>query len=161
MKRKYLEIGKIVNTHGLDGEVKIIPWADSPQALLDIEIFYIDEKPVRLIRGRIHKGTVLATLEGVSDVNAAMRLKNKTVFIDRDDIELEDGAFFIQDIIGAEVVDERGAKIGVLAEVLEKPSSNVYVISGEREILVPAVPEFILGADVENGVITVRLLEGM
>jgi 16S rRNA processing protein RimM len=161
MKKQYLEAGKIVNTHGVRGEVKIQPWADSAEFLQDFPTIYIDGAPVRVLSSRVHKDCLIAALEGVGDVNDAMRLKNKTVFIDRSDATLEDGSFFIQDIIGASVRDESGAELGTLADVLELPAGNVYVVRGAREILVPAVPEFVRKTDADAGVITVRLIEGM
>ena len=86
MKERYLETGKIVNTHGIAGEVKILPWADAPDFLLDFDTLYIDGKPVKLLAARVHKNCVLAKLEGVDDVNAAMRLRDKVVSIDREDV---------------------------------------------------------------------------
>ena len=79
----------------------------------------------------------------------------------RADAKLPRGAYFLQDILGAKVQDEQGREIGVLTEVLERPASNIYVVQGEQEHLIPAVPEFILSTDPEAGVITVRLIEGM
>lgn len=160
-KKKYIEAGKIVNTHGVKGEVKIQVWLDSPEFLRKFKTLYIDSKPVKLLSGRTHKGFLIAALEGVEDINAAMSLKNKTVFIDRDDAKLPKGAYFLQDIIGARVVDEQGGEIGTLEDILETPASDVYVVRGESEHLIPAVDEFILSTDAENGVITVRLIEGM
>ncbi len=161
MKKKYLEAGQIVNTHGIKGEVKIMPWSDSADFLLNFDTVYIEGEPVRLLGGRVHKSFLIARFEGIENVNDAMRLKNQVVFIDRDDIELPEGDFFLQDIIGARVVDEDGNELGRLADVLELPAGNVYVVQGEREILIPARPEFVLNTDVEAGIITVRLLEGM
>ena len=116
---------------------------------------------MRVLAARVHKQTVLARLEGVEDVNAAMRLKGRRVFIDRADAKLPKGGYFIQDIIGAEVVTESGESVGKLTEVIDAPASMVYVVKGERERLIPAVPEFILRTDADAGVITVRLIEGM
>lgn len=161
MKEKFIEAGEIVNTHGVRGEVKIMPWTDTPEFLRAIKTLYIDGRAVRVLAARVHKGAVLATLEGVADVNAAMRLKGKRVFIDRDDAALPEGRFFIQDIIGAEVVTETGERVGTLAEAIDAPAGMVYVVRGETEHLIPAVPEFVLRTDVDNGVITVRLIEGM
>lgn len=160
-KKKYLEAGQIVNTHGVRGEIKIMPWADSPEFLLKFKTLYIGERGFKVQSSRVHKNMVLAKMEGIDDVNDAMSLKNKTVCIDRDDVKLPKGRFFISDIIGAEVVNENGDMIGVLADVMEMPAQNIYVVRGEREIMIPAVDEFILETDVENGRITVRLIEGM
>lgn len=161
MKERFIEAGEIVNTHGVRGEVKILPWTDSAEFLAKFRTLYIDGAPVRVLAARVHKQTVLARLEGVEDVNAAMRLKGRRVSIDRADARLPEGGYFIQDIIGAEVVTESGESVGKLAEVIDAPASMVYVVKGERERLIPAVPEFILRTDADTGVITVRLIEGM
>ena len=160
-KKQYIEAGRIVNTHGVAGEVKIQVWLDSPQFLKTFRRCFIDKREVKLLSARVHKGFLIAKLEGVEDVNAAMALKGRTLFIDRSDARLPKGAFFLQDIIGASVVDEQGSEIGKLADVMETPASNVYVVKGEREHLIPAVPEFIMSTDTENGIITVHLIEGM
>ena len=160
-KKQFLEAGRIVNTHGVRGEVKIQPWADSPEFLKDFGTLYIDGAPVKVRSARVHKGCVIASLEDIDDVNGAMRLKGKLVSIDRRDAKLPEGGYFIQDIIGARVVDETGAEVGTLAEVLNLPGSDVYVVRGEREILIPAVPQFILSRDIDAGVITVRMMEGL
>ena len=160
-KKQFLEAGRIVNTHGVRGEVKIKPWADSPEFLKDFGTLYIDGAPVKVRSARVHKGCVIASLEDIDDVNGAMRLKGKLVSIDRRDAKLPEGGYFIQDIIGARVVDETGAEVGTLAEVLNLPGSDVYVVRGEREILIPAVPQFILSRDIDAGVITVRMMEGL
>ena len=92
---------------------------------------------------------------------AYLYLKNKVLSIRRSDAALPHGAFFLQDILGAKVVDEDGHEIGVLQDVMETPASNIYVVRGETEHLIPAVPEFIKMTDAEAGVITVHLIEGM
>ena len=78
MKNQFLEAGQIVNTHGIQGEVKIVPWCDTPEFLCQFDTLYLDGRPVKVLARRVHKGNVLAKLEGVSDVNAAMVLKGKT-----------------------------------------------------------------------------------
>ena len=160
-KKQYIEAGRIVNTHGVAGEVKIEVWLDSPQFLKSFKRCFIDRREVKLLSARVHKGFLIVKLEGVEDVNAAMALKGRTVFIDRADARLPKGTFFLHDIIGASVVDESGNEIGKLVDVMETPASNVYVVKGEQEHLIPAVPEFILSTDADNGIITVHLIEGM
>ncbi|MBQ9045225.1 MAG: 16S rRNA processing protein RimM [Oscillospiraceae bacterium] len=160
MEKRFLEAGKITNTHGVRGEVRITPWADSAQFLRRFSVFYIDEKPVRVLSARVHKNQLIAKLEGVEDVNAAMALKNRVICIDRADARLPEGRFFVQDLLGLPVRGDDGAELGTLADVLELPQGSVYVVRGAREILIPDVPEFILDIDAENG-ITVHLIEGM
>jgi 16S rRNA processing protein RimM len=92
-----------------------------------------------------------------------MPLKGKTVYIAREDAPLPPGGYFLQDLLDARVVLGDGSPVGVLTEILERPANNVYVVTDPegKEILIPAVPAFILSADAEEGVVTVRLLEGM
>ena len=161
MKKRYLEAGQIVNTHGVRGEVRIQPWADEADFLTRFRRFFIDGKEVRINACRVHKQMCIAALEGVEDVNSAMALKGKVVFIDRDDVRLPAEAVFLQDIIGARVVDESGAQVGVLADVMPEPAASVLVVQGDREILIPDVPAFVLKKDADAGVVTVRLIDGM
>ena len=155
-KREFIDAGRIVNTHGVAGEVKIEVWLDSPKFFRSFKRIYLGEREMKVVSARTHKDFVIAKLEGIDDINAAMALKGREVTVRR-----EDAAFFLQDILGARVVDEDGNEIGELVEIMERPASNVYVVKGETEHLIPAVPEFVLATDAENGVITVRLIEGM
>lgn len=156
-----LECGKIVNTHGIRGEVKIVPWADSPEFICDLPAIYIDGKPVKIRNARVHKGNVIALLEGIDDVNEAMLLKEKVVSMSRDDVDLPEGSFYLADIIGLKVINEDGTELGVLDDILSPSLQQVYVVKGQREIMIPVVPEFILETNVEGGYIKVRLIEGM
>ena len=160
-KQAYIDAGRIVNTHGVRGEVRIEVWLDSPALLKRCGRVYIGGEEKKILSAREHKGFLIAQLEGVTDVNAAQALKNRVMQIARADARLPRGAYFLQDLIGASVVDESGAEIGKLAEVLELPGQRVYVVRGETEHLIPAVPAFLLNTDADAGVITVRLIEGM
>ena len=162
MKDEYIETGKIVNTFGNRGEVRVQPWADSPGFLTGFDYFYIDGAPVKVLSAKVHKGCVIAALEGVEDIDAAIRLKNKIIKIKKADVHLEEGKYFVTDLIGLKVINaETDENIGTLVDVLSLPSNNVYVIKGEREILVPAVPEFIIETDLTDGFIKIRLIEGL
>lgn len=159
--KEFLDCGQIVNTHGIHGEVRIVPWADSPDFLRGFGTLYVDGAPRKVASARVHKGSVIAKLDGVDTVEEAMRLKGKTVQIRRADARLPEGAFFLADIIGLDVVDEAGERLGTLKEVLSPSRQQVYVVAGAREILIPAVPEFILETNIEGGYLKVRLIEGM
>ena len=162
MKNQFLEAGQIVNTHGIRGEVKVVPWCDSPEFLCQFDTLYLDGQPVRVIASRVHKSNVLLTLEGINDVNAAMRLKNKILHIDRTGITLPEGRHFIADLVGLEVLDaETGARLGVIEEVLTPPAHEVYVVKGEKRYLIPAVDAFVKETNVDGGYIRVHLIEGM
>ena len=159
--KEYLDCGQIVNTHGVRGEVRIVPWADSPDFLCQFSTLYIDGAPRKVLSSRVHKGSVIAKLDGTDTVEEAMLLRDKTVQLRRADAKLRSGTFFLADIIGLQVVDERGEALGTLKEVLSPSVQQVYVVEGEREIMIPAVPEFILETNITDGYIKVRLIEGM
>lgn len=163
MKQAYIEAGRIINTHGVHGEVKLEVWLDSPDDLLRYKRVFIDGKEKKLLSARLQNRFVLAAIEGVENINAAMPLKGKTVSIAREDALLPPGGYFLQDLIGARVIREDKTEIGVLTDILERPANNVYIVTDPdgREILIPAVPAFILKADADAGLVTVRLLEGM
>jgi len=163
MKQAYIEAGRITNTHGVRGEVKIEVWLDTAEDLKHYRRIFIDGQERKLLSARPQNRFAIARLEGVENVNEAMPLKGKTVYIAREDAPLPPGGYFLQDLLDARVVREDGTPVGVLTEILERPANNVYVVNDPegKEILIPAVPAFILGADAEEGVVTVRLLEGM
>ena len=159
--KEYVEAGRIVNTHGVNGEVKIEVWLDSPEYFRSFKRLYLNGAEKRILSSRVHKSFVIARLDGVEDLNAAMTLKGKTVEILRADAHLKEGEFFVQDILGFRVVDEQGTEIGILADAVETPASMIYVVKGEKEHLIPAVREFILGIDARREEIRVHLIEGM
>ena len=162
MGMQLLEAGKVVNTHGVRGEVRIQPWADTPAFLAGLRFVYIDGARTEIVSARVHKGFVIASLGGVSDIDSAIKLKNKTVCVSRDDVRLEEGLHFIADLIGLRAIDEKtGEVFGAVADVMTLPANNVYVIKGEREVLIPAVPDFIAETDIAGGYIRFRLIEGM
>ena len=158
---EFLDCGQIVNTHGIHGEVRIVPWADSPDFLRQFSTLYVDGRALAVTASRVHKGSVIARLQGVDTVEGAMALKGKTVQLCRADAKLPEGAFFLADIIGLDVVDENGNKLGTLKEVLSPSVQQIYVVEGQREIMIPAGPAFILETNIEAGYIRVRLIEGM
>ena len=160
-KEPYLEAGKIINTFGVRGEVKLDPWCDSAEFLKPLKTLYIDGAPRTVASSRVHKGMLIVRFADVEDVNGAMLLKNKIAYFARGDVRLPKGRHFIADLLGASVVDEQGAEIGRLTEVLDLPASQVYVVQGETEHTIPAVPEFILDIDADEKLIRVHLIEGM
>lgn len=160
-KEPYLEAGKIINTFGVRGEVKLDPWCDSAEFLKPLKTLYIDGAPRAVASSRVHKGMLIVRFADVEDVNGAMLLKNKIVYFARSDVHLPKGRHFVTDLLGAVVVDEQGAEIGKLTEVLDMPAGQVYVVQGETEHTIPAVPEFILDIDADEKTIRVHLIEGM
>lgn len=162
MTKQHLEAGKVTSTHGVRGEVRIQPWTNSPEFLCGFKTLYIDGAPLKVLLSRPHKTGVITLFEGVDSIDAAVRLKNKTVYIDRSDAHLEAGEHFISDLIGLSAIDDvTGEELGKISEIITLHPNNVYVINGKREILVPAVPEFVKKINLDEGRITFSLIEGM
>ena len=160
MNQNLLPTGQIVNTHGLRGHVKVMPWADSPEDLLDFDRFFIGGKEYAVEHSSLQKSMVLLKLEGVDDIDAAALLRNKELCISRDDVELEEGVVFIADLIGLPVVAD-GVEIGKITEVLTLPGNDVYVVKGEHEYMIPAVQEYVEPLKLADGCVHVHLIEGM
>ena len=159
VKSQYLETGEIVSTHGVRGEVKVYPWADSPEFLLSFRELRIGGTDYRVERSRVQGTCVLLKLRGIDTVEQAMPLRGKTVEFDRTGVKPENG-WFIADLIGLRVLAD-GREIGTVTDVLQMPGNDVWVVSGEREYLIPAVPAFLLKVEPEAGYAEVRLIEGM
>ena len=153
--------GVIINTHGVKGDVKAEVWLDGVAFLKRFKRVFINGSEIRLLKVSDQKGFALMKLEGVDDVNTAMKLKGREFCISRSDAKLPKGQYFIRDIIGASAVDENGNEIGILTEAFETPAQMIYVIKGDEEHLVPAIPEYIMSTDIENKIIVVRMIEGM
>ena len=160
MKNQYLEAGEIVGTHGIRGEVKIMPWCDGPDFLKAFHTFYIEGTPYKGEAARVHKNMLLCKLQGVDDVSIAQTFKNKVVKIDRDSAPVAKGRVFIADLIGLPVYAE-GEEIGTLKDVYSGPANDVYIVKGKREYMIPAVSEFLEDVNPDEGYIKVKLLEGM
>ena len=118
---------------------------------------------MKVERSRVHKNMVIIKFEGPSDVPSALSLRNAVLYIDRSDVKLPDGAFFLADIYGLEVRDAAGGQVlGKIEDVLTLPANNVYVVKGgPRELMIPAVPQFIAETNVEEGFIRVNVIEGL
>lgn len=162
MEDRFLEAGKIINTHGIKGEVKIEPWADSPKFLLSFRSFFIDGKEYKINSSRVHQRFVIAALDSVTTMNDAEKFKNKIIYIDRSEAKLEEGQYFINDLIGFTAIDEKnGAVLGNVTDILSLPGGDICEIKGKREILVPLRPEFIVERNMEDKILKIRLIEGM
>ena len=156
-----IKAGKIVNTHSVYGELKVQPWSDTEDFLCDFDVIYIDEKPFEVERARVHKNCVLLKLSGINNINQAEQYRNKTVSVDRDEVELDDGTYFIADLEGLTVIDADGTELGRLREVITLPSNDVYVVKGKDEYMIPAVEEFIVSVDLDAGIMNVKTIPGM
>ena len=164
--KQYLEIGKIVNVHGLRGDMKDVPWCDDPEFLCEFDTLYLGkaQKPVTVTAARLQKGNVLLHLEGVDTVEEAEKLRNQVLYMDRDEVELEEGVYFIQDLIGLEVLDvDTGKSYGKLTDVMQTGANDVYEVKDAdgKTVLIPAIPDVVQETDLDGGVMRIRPLEGL
>ena len=158
MKLEFVKAGEIVTTHGVKGEVKVLPWLDSPEDLCDFERCRISGKEYMIESCRIQKTCNLVKLSGVDTMEAAQSMRGKVIELYRSDIS--DELIFADELKGVEVFCD-GASIGKIADVLDYPGNSVYVVKGEYEYMIPAVKQFILHTDVDANRMEVRLIQGM
>ncbi|MBR5470821.1 MAG: 16S rRNA processing protein RimM [Oscillibacter sp.] len=163
MKLETIEVGRIVNAHGIRGEVRVQPRDGDPAFLTRFKTFYMDGKPVVPTAKHVHKSLVLMKFPGVDDMNAALDLKEKKLFIRRADAKLPEGEWFDDELLGLQVHDgETGALLGELVAVDAYPAHKVYTVKGAKTYLIPAVRDaFILSVDMEANRMDVRVWEGM
>ena len=166
MKQQFLEAGQIARTHGVRGALVLEPWADSPEFLAGIKQLYFDggKTDAGLLACRVHKGRLLVTLRGVTTVEQGDALRGKVLYLNRDDVQLEEGQVFLQDLIGLKAVDgNTGKEYGELKEVLPTGANDVYRIVDKagKEYLFPAVKHMVDGIDWEAGSIRLRPIPGI
>ncbi|MCD8215536.1 MAG: ribosome maturation factor RimM [Clostridiales bacterium] len=163
----YFSVGKIVNTHGIKGEVKVYPYVDDLNEILGLERVFVEKKgeieEKKVLGARLHKGMALLSLEGVKNMTEAEALKGCVLKITRDMAEpCGEDEYFVKDLYGMEVVTEKGESLGELYDILFTGANDVYVVKTEgKDILIPAVKQCILKVDLSEGKMTVRLLEGL
>ena len=158
MKLQFIEAGEIVTTHGVRGEMKVLPWADGPDFLCEFDRVRIGGKDYNVENCRVQKTCNLLKIEGVDTMEAAQAMRGKTVEIYRCDAP--EGLIFAAELMGMTVLCD-GNEIGKITDVLDYPGNKVYVVKGEKEYMIPAVKAFILDTDMEKEIMQVRLIEGM
>ena len=164
MRHEILELGKVVNTHGIRGELKIQPWCDEPELFHELEYFYINGKKYEILRTRIHKNCIIAQVEGISSINEAELLKNCVITIEREALgELPDGTYYIADLEGLEVRTLEGKVLGRIDEIIKTGSNDVYVLkeTGGKPVLIPVIEDVVKEVNVEEGYVLVELLKGL
>ena len=158
MKLQFIEAGEIVTTHGVKGEVKVLPWVDGPEILCEFDRCRIAGKEYEIVSCRIQKSCNLVKLSGVDTMEAAQAMRGKVIELYREDID--DEVIFAAELIGVEVYAD-GELLGKITDVLDYPGNSVYVVTGEHEYMIPAVKQFILSTDLETNTMQVKIIEGM
>lgn len=165
VKKEFLEAGQVVSTHGIRGELRVQPWCDSAEQFCTLKRLFLQEggAPVRVV-SRPHKRVALVKMDGVDTVEAAERLRGRTLYAARADFRLPEGRYFIEDLLGLRVEDETTGEVyGTLTDVSETGANNVYHMrtpSG-REILIPAIPGVVRSVDIDGGVIRIFPMKGL
>lgn len=164
---KFLRIGVITTTHGLNGEVKVYPTTDSLDRFKQVKrVILVTPKEkieTEITEARFFKNLAIVKFAAFDNVDQVKNLHGTDVMIYREDGQkLEPGEYYIADLIGCSVVDEEGREVGILKDVLQTGANDVYIVEKEgKEILLPVIPQCIKNVDVENSLVTVRIMEGL
>lgn len=162
-----LEVGQIVNSYGIKGFLKVVPLVDNNNQFKEFEKLYIQEnkkyRELKLQEVKFSKNLVLLKVEGIDSIEEALKLKNLYLYAKREDIKLEEGAYFIVDLIGLEVYTEEGKLLGTLKEVLQPGANDVYVVENKenKQILLPVIPDVVKQINIAEKKVIVHLLNGL
>jgi 16S rRNA processing protein RimM len=164
--KEYLEAGKIVAVHGVKGEVRVQAWCDTPNFLCGFKTLYTDggSGSLKTTAARAHKNMAIIKFDGVDAVEQAESLRGKVLYIDRDDAELPNGSYFVQDLLGLSVLDfDGGGEIGVIFDISATGANDVYHVrtNDGKTLLLPAIADVIKAVDLSGGSMTVHLLDGL
>lgn len=165
MLKKYLEVGRIVGTHGIQGEMRVECWANSPDFLSRFKRLYLDEGRAPLsVKCRPHKNIALVRVSGISTIEQADELRGKVLYIDRADVTLDEGEHFVQDIIGLKVTDsDTGEVYGTVKDVLKTGSNDVYEMTGGdgKTYYIPVIPDIVDRLDFDAGAAYIHPMKGL
>ena len=154
---KYFRVGEIVNTHGLKGEVKVIPLTDDPRRFDDLEYVLINGKEVNIERCKYQKDRIIVKLEGIDKIEDAERLKEKFMEVERENaVELEEDCYFLADLRECTVFDTEGKELGKIYDVIQTKNNDVYWIRKPKELLIPVLKSIVLDINIDERKITVR-----
>ena len=165
-KLTVFRIGQIVNTQGLKGEVRVYPDTDDINRFDELEYFYIDKNlnnKYEVERVRYKGNMVIMKIKDIDSIELAEKLKTKNMYIGREQgRELDEGEFFVSDLIGLDVFTVDGEKVGVLKDVLQHAINDVYVVSsGEKEYLIPSIEKFVPTIDLDQNKMIIDPIKGM
>ena len=166
MKNAFLEAGRFNGTHGIVGNIKAECWCDDFDVLRSLKVLYLDKngtKPLRVDRCVPYKDGALLHIEGYNTPEEVCVLKNRVFYAKREDLPMEEGSFFLADLMGLPVYDaDTGTTYGIVADISENAASMLYEVkTGDgKMVYLPDIPEFIVEIDLEKG-IAVRPVKGL
>lgn len=161
-------VGVITQPHGVRGEVKVFPTTDDPSRFEDLKTVILDngkeKKELEIQSVKYQKNLVILKFKNIDDRNYVETLRQAELYVKREDaVELEEGEYFIADLIGLCVKSDEGEELGKLSDVIQTGANDVYVVSkkGCEDLLIPVIPQCILDVDIEGGEVLVHLLPGL
>ena len=162
----FLDAGKIVGTHGVRGMVRIQHWCDSAEFFCSLKKLYLNENGFEELivnSSKPHGNVVIAAIKGIDSIETAEAYRNKVLFMRREDAGLEDGQYFISDLLGCEVFDaDSGEKLGDISDVSETGANDVWHIkSGDKEYLIPCIDDVVISVDIDAEKVIIRPLKGI
>ncbi len=165
MAKKYLEVGKIVGTHGIKGEVRIECWCDSPEFFSMFKTLYYNGGQEKIsVKSRPHKSGALCKIKDVDTVEQADLLRGRVLYMDRNDICLDEDVYFVQDLIGCNIVDvETNKKYGVITDVLKTGANDVYEIKDENKkaFYIPVIDDVVIKTDIDRQTVSIKAMKGL
>ncbi len=167
MVKEYLELGQIVSTHGIKGEMRFNPWCDKPEFVKKFKTLYFDkngEKGIKVISARPHGNMVILMLQDIDTVEKAQALKNTVLYMKRSDAHLPKGTWFVQELFDCTVIDNNNGKVlGVIVDVSETGANDVWHVKTPKgdEVLIPAIKQVLVNVDVEKGEILINPIKGL
>lgn len=162
---QYLEIGKVVSTHGLQGELRVDPWCDSPQFLCQFKTLYLKKGETKLsVSSRPHKTIAIVKAKGIDTIEEAEKLRGRVLYINRSDARLAPGEYFIQDLMGLDVIDiDTSKSYGKITDVLKTGANDVYQVTDEKkkDYLIPVIDDVVKEIDINGGKVLIKPLKGI
>ncbi|MDR1627883.1 MAG: ribosome maturation factor RimM [Oscillospiraceae bacterium] len=166
MKKEYVEVGKIIGARGLRGELKVEHWCDNPTAFFKIGNYFIDEgnEKLNIVSFREYKTIILINIGKMAHRNYAKSLVGKVIYAKREDIEVEENRYLIQDLIGMQVLNvDTAQNYGVVQDVIKTGANDVYFIKNDegKEYLIPVIDDVIKGVSLETNHISIKPIQGL
>ena len=167
MRNTTLQVGEIVNTHGLRGEAKIVPWLDMPEDFECLKTVYADiagkKETFTVASVKYQKANIIVKFREVPDIDAAEKLKRTVLYVDREQLGEPEEGYYICDLLGINVITDDGIELGKIVDVFSTGSNDVYTVRGAdgKEVLLPVIDDVVLSVDIDAEVCKVHLLEGL
>ncbi|KAA8784602.1 16S rRNA processing protein RimM [Paenibacillus sp. 4624] len=167
---EFMNVGKVVNTHGIRGELKIMPLTDFPEVRFaknaELFLFTPDNRPVPVTveSARLHKNMYIVRLKEYGNINEVEKFKGGIAKVSKENLaELEEGEYYFHQIVGCAVITEEGETLGTISEILTPGANDVWVVKtpAGKEVLIPVIDDVVLDVDVEQKLVKIHLMEGL